>query len=65
MFFKIVSRSVRISFPKICALPEVGEISPVRVRMVVDFPAPLGPIKPKNSPSLTDRFSASIPLDVP
>lgn len=65
MSANMASRAFRMSCPKTWALPEVGEISPVSVRMVVDLPAPLGPIKPKNSPSSTDRFSSVIPLDFP
>jgi hypothetical protein len=40
--------SLIISFPSTLAAPEVGEISPSSVRMVVDFPAPFGPMNPKN-----------------
>ena len=35
---------------------------PSRVRIVVDFPAPFGPINPKNSPSDTVRSKPEIPL---
>ena len=34
-------------------LPEVGASKPVRILMVVDFPAPFGPRKPKNCPAVT------------
>jgi hypothetical protein len=32
------------------AVPEVDGMKPVRMRIVVDFPAPLGPRKPTISP---------------
>ena len=35
------------------ARPEVGDSAPVSMRMVVDFPAPLGPKKPTISPCFT------------
>src|SRR5438552_16242100 len=34
-------------------LPTVGGMSPVIMRMVVDFPAPFGPRKPSTSPRST------------
>ncbi len=37
--------------PRISISPESGGISPVSMRMVVDFPAPLGPRKPKKEPA--------------
>lgn len=40
-------------------LPEVGASRPVLRRMVVDFPAPLGPRKPVTTPGLTVKVSAS------
>src|SRR5262249_25083874 len=42
--------------------PEVGGINPVIMRMDVDFPAPLGPRKPRTSPRSTPNetlFTAS------
>ena len=47
------------------AEPEEGEMRPRRVRMVVDLPAPLGPMKPKHSPSSTVRFRLMIPRALP
>jgi len=35
------------STPRSSILPEVGASKPVRILMVVDFPAPFGPRKPK------------------
>jgi hypothetical protein len=49
------------SLPKMVALPLVGWIKASNVLMVVDFPAPLGPIKPKISPSLTLKLTSMIP----
>ena len=57
--------STTVSFPKIFAFPLFGVISPSRVRMVVDLPAPFGPMKPKNSPSSTERSRPSMPLVFP
>ena len=37
------------------ATPEVGRISVHRMLIVVDFPAPFGPRKPKISPAPTSR----------
>ena len=37
----------------------------IRVRIVVDFPAPLGPIKPKTSPCSTVKLMFSIPRCFP
>jgi len=42
--------------------PEVGGINPVIIRMLVDFPAPLGPRNPSTSPFSTENetpFTAS------
>jgi hypothetical protein len=38
------------------AVPEVGLDTPVKIRMVVVLPAPLGPKKPKVSPSPTEKL---------
>src|SRR5260370_18490131 len=48
-----------IGLPRIRALPAVGKISLIRSLMVVDFPAPFGPIKPNTSPVSTCMFSPS------
>jgi hypothetical protein len=37
---------LKMSQPLTDMLPDVAEIHPVRIFMVVDFPAPLGPKKP-------------------
>jgi hypothetical protein len=44
-----------ISYPATVALPDVGESSPHSIRMVVDFPAPLGPKNPNTSPRRTEN----------
>jgi len=48
--------SCSISWPKIVAIPEVGLDTPVKMRMVVVLPAPLGPKKPNVSPSPTEKL---------
>src|SRR5512147_1709498 len=45
----------RMSNPPTQPEPSVGESRPVSIRMVVDFPAPLGPRKPKISPTGTSN----------
>ena len=45
--------------------PELGANSPVSILMVVDFPAPLGPRKPKNCPAATVRSMASTAVRPP
>src|SRR5580692_232047 len=50
MLRRISSDCVATSRPPTVASPEVGPSRPHRMRMVVDFPAPLGPRKPKISP---------------
>ena len=57
--------SLMTSIPKILALPLVGKIIFIIIRIVVDLPAPLGPINPKISPSPISRFTCSIPLSFP
>ncbi len=36
--------------PSTVAVPDVALVSPTRIRMVVDFPAPLGPRNPVTRP---------------
>jgi hypothetical protein len=45
--------------PATRALPLLGWVSVVRTRTAVDFPAPLGPSRPKMVPASTDRLSPS------
>ncbi|MBA7652386.1 hypothetical protein ES703_60220 [subsurface metagenome] len=46
-------------YPHIRAVPEVGSVSPSSISIVVVLPAPLGPRKPKMSPSSICRFNLS------
>src|SRR6266446_497869 len=48
-----------IGLPRIRALPAVGKIRPIRSLIVVDLPAPFGPIKPNTSLVSTCMFSPS------
>src|SRR6185295_11381136 len=50
---------VRTSKPASFAEPLVGAMKQVRMRMVVDLPAPLGPRKPTISPFPTWKVSSS------
>src|ERR1700722_15295213 len=53
------------SKPPTTARPDVGAISPHNTRIVVDFPAPLGPRKPKISPACTSRFKSATAVKSP
>ena len=46
-----------VSSPKTNVEPSSLKTSPVRILIVVVFPAPLGPSKPKNSPLLIERLT--------
>src|SRR3954468_8884748 len=46
-------------------VPEVSGRSPVRQLKKVDLPAPLGPIRPRMSPSSTDTEASSTALKAP
>src|SRR5690242_10535923 len=48
-----------MGLPRIRALPAVGKISPISNLMVVDLPAPFGPIKPNTSPISTCMLNPS------
>src|SRR6056297_1697552 len=54
-----------MSAPRTLAVPEVGCNIPNSIRMVVDFPAPLGPRKPNTSPSFTANETASLATTLP
>ena len=56
MFSFALMGSSRISTPLMSAWPEVEEIYPVSMFMVVDLPAPFGPRKPSISPSSTEKL---------
>src|SRR2546430_12812228 len=59
------SKSRRTSKPQIVTLPAVGLIRPTSMRMVVVLPAPLGPRKPKTSPGLSAKKTASTIVRLP
>ena len=42
-----------------CALPVVGTARVVRIRIVVDFPAPFGPSRPKTAPGSAAKLTPS------
>ena len=44
-----------MSYPPMVTVPLVGGVYPVMIFIVVDFPAPLGPRKPRISPCLTEK----------
>src|SRR6266478_3349652 len=48
-----------IGFPRIRALPAVGKIRRISSLIVVDLPAPFGPINPNTSPVFTCIFNPS------
>ena len=49
--------SSRISWPEMVTVPSVAERYPVTMFIVVDFPAPLGPRKPRIVPSSTVKLT--------
>src|ERR1022692_2868070 len=54
-----------IEKPATCASPEEGGNRVVSILMVVVLPAPLEPSKPKTSPALTEKVSASTAVNAP
>ena len=44
-----------MSWPATTAVPRVAGMNPVRMRIVVVFPAPFGPRKPSTSPFATEN----------
>src|SRR5260370_249782 len=59
------SKSRRTSKPQIVTLPAVGLMRPTSIRMVVVFPAPFGPRKPKTSPGLSENETPSTMVRLP
>ena len=54
-----------MSYPPIVAVPFVGLVNVASIRMVVVFPAPFGPSKPKISHSLTSNEMLSTAVKSP
>src|ERR1700683_2473818 len=54
-----------MSKPLTVAVPEVGAMSVVSIRMSVDLPAPFGPSKPKTSPSSTSKVTPLTAVNSP
>ena len=48
-----------MSKPPIVAVPELADMNPVSIRMVVDLPAPLGPRKPSTWPRGTEKVTST------
>src|SRR4030065_206952 len=59
------SGSVRRSSPAPAPSPPVGESRPHSMRIVVDFPAPFGPRKPKTSPFRTSKLTRLTAMNAP
>ena len=57
--------SLTTFLPIAVAVPEVRFTKPVRIPMVVVFPAPFGPSSPKNDPLGITKSIASIALNPP
>src|ERR1043165_68082 len=59
------SKSRWMSWPQIVTLPRVGLMRPTSMRIVVVFPAPLGPRKPKTSPAASSKETLSTIVRLP
>src|SRR5690625_5018671 len=57
--------SCHASFPKIVIFPVSAFSMPSNTRIVVDFPATFGPIKPWISPDVTSKLTSSKALNWP
>ncbi|KYF95496.1 hypothetical protein BE20_45285 [Sorangium cellulosum] len=53
------SGSSKTSYPWTRAVPADAEMKQVRMRIVVDLPAPFGPRKPTTSPRWTSKLTLS------
>ena len=58
MAWRTPSASVTTSCPPTSAVPEVGGVSVVIMRISVVFPAPFGPSRPKISPVCTVKLTS-------
>jgi hypothetical protein len=47
------------------AVPEVARVRPTMIRMVVDFPAPLGPRNPVTRPGAAVKLTSSTAVKAP
>src|SRR5215467_12179069 len=56
---RIFSSSLPTRTPSISASPELGRIRQASILVVVVFPAPFGPSRPRTSPALTSRLRRS------
>jgi len=65
MFFLMASGWVRTSKPATVPEPSVGASRPQSMRMVVLFPAPFGPRKPKISPRAVSKLTWSTAVNLP
>src|SRR3990172_10276146 len=61
----IPSAPVTMSCPATWPEPDVGVMIPQSIRMVVDFPEPLGPRNPKISPFFTEKVILSTAVKSP
>src|SRR5881227_3024003 len=59
------SNSRRTSWPQMVTDPAVGRMRPTSMRMVVVFPAPFGPRKPKTSPGRRSNETESTMVRFP
>src|SRR5579859_5481349 len=65
MLLRTSLADVRTSNPLTRAVPLVGSMRVVNMRIRVDLPAPLGPSKPKISPCSTEKLISSTAVKVP
>ena len=47
------------------AVPDVALVKPTMIRMVVDFPAPLGPRKPVTRPGWAVKLTSATAVKAP
>ena len=65
IFFLTAIGSWSTSCPQTRAVPDVGVRNPTIIFMVVDFPAPFGPRKPRTSPRWTLKDTPSTAVKSP
>jgi hypothetical protein len=65
MTLRTPSAFVATFIPDTSAVPDVGGMSVVSMRMRVDFPAPFGPRRPKISPRPTENEISSTAVKSP